>query len=179
MQLFGPSIDRAVIESKMAEVLDFEYKLASVRIFINAELFFLIKILPQVSLSREERRDATKLYNPMSIAQIQANHSYIQWLPYLNSLMPASAQFTANDIIINAVPEFFTRLEAVLNQTSSETMANYLMWRVAFSAASSLPKAFRDRAHEYNKALTGREEADPRGLQCTSTTLRYYLILIL
>ena len=114
----------------------------------------------------------------MTITQIQANHSYIQWLPYLNSLMPASAQFTADDIIINAVPDFFTRLEAVLNQTSRETIANYLMWRVAFSAASSLPKAFRDRAHEYNKALTGREEADPRGLQCTSTTLRYYFILI-
>lgn len=130
--------------------------------------------MSQISLTREERRDATKLYNPMSIAQLQANYSYIQWLPYLNSIMPLSTQFTANDVIINAVPEFFTRLQQVLNETSKETMANYLMWRVAFSAASSLPKAFRDRAHEYNKALTGREEADPRGLQCTQTALSYF-----
>lgn len=140
----------------MAEVLDFEYRLAN------------------ISLTREERRDATKLYNPMSIAQIQLNHPYIQWLPYLNSIMPDSAQFTSDDVIINAVPDFFTRLELVLSSTSNETIANYLMWRVAFGAASSLPKAFRDRAHEYNKALTGREEADPRGLQCTQTVLSYY-----
>lgn len=110
----------------------------------------------------------------MKISELQGNYSYIQWLPYLNSLMPLSVQFTNDDVIINAVPDFFTRLHGVLNTTSNEDIANYLMWRVAASAVSYLPKAFRDRQQEYTRITTGREEADPRALQCANLVLGNY-----
>lgn len=88
--------------------------------------------------------------------------------------MPSNAQFSNEDIIINAVPEFFTRLQAVLNETSNEVKANYLMWRVASSAVSYLPKVFRDRQQVYTRITTGREEADPRGLTCANLVLSYF-----
>lgn len=110
----------------------------------------------------------------MTIAQIQANYPYLEWLPYLNSLMPQSVPFISSDVIIVAVPDFFSKLGAVLSTTSNETMANYLMWRVAASAVSYLPKRFRDRQQEYTRITTGREEADPRGLQCANLVLSYY-----
>lgn len=125
-------------------------------------------------MPREERRDANLLYNPMTIAQLQTNYPYIDWLEYLNSLMPAATNFTDSDIIINAVPTFFEKLEAVLNSVSKEVMANYLMWRVAVSSVSYLPKAFRDRQQEYSRITTGRETSDPRGIICTDIALSYF-----
>ncbi|XP_070499941.1 neprilysin-2-like [Chironomus tepperi] len=153
-KLFGAT--GADLEAKMAQALDFEWSLAN------------------ISLTREERRDANKLYNPMTIAQLQSNYSQIDWLSYLNSLMPADTPFSTNDIIINAVPAFFEKLFPLLERTPKETIANYLMWRVAFSSASSLSKVFRDRHQEYNRITTGKEVADPRGLQCSDITLSYY-----
>jgi predicted metalloendopeptidase len=125
-------------------------------------------------LTREERRDANKLYNPMNITELNQKYPQLDWLAYLNSLMPADTQFTNNDVIINAVPTFFEKLFPLLEATPKETIANYLMWRVAFSSASSLSKVFRDRHQEYNKITTGKEVADPRGLQCSDITLSYY-----
>jgi predicted metalloendopeptidase len=88
--------------------------------------------------------------------------------------MPSDVQFNANDIIINAVPEFFEKLEAVLSSTPNEVKANYLMWRVAASAVSYLPKVFRDRQQNYTRITTGREEADPRELTCANLVLSYF-----
>lgn len=110
----------------------------------------------------------------MTISDLQSNYTYLEWLPYLNSLMPASVQFSENDIIINAVPEFFSKLETVLAETPNDVKANYLMWRVASSAVSYLPKVFRDRQQVYRRITTGREEDDPRGLTCANLVLSYF-----
>ncbi|KAL7038352.1 hypothetical protein ACKWTF_009559 [Chironomus riparius] len=152
--LFGAS--RPDLAEKMAQALEFEWSLAN------------------ISLTREERRDANKLYNPTTIAELQTKYPQLNWLTYLNSLMPADTQFTSTDVIINAVPTFFEKLFPLLDATPKETIANYLMWRVALSSASSLSKVFRDRHQEYNRITTGKEVADPRGLQCSDITLSYY-----
>lgn len=110
----------------------------------------------------------------MSISELQEKYPQLNWLSYLNSLMPEETKFTADDIIINSVPTFFEKLFPLLANTPRETIANYLMWRMAFSSASSLSKAFRDRDHEYKRITTGKEVADPRGLQCSDITLNYF-----
>jgi neprilysin len=110
----------------------------------------------------------------MKISELQATYSFINWKNYLNSIMPANTQFNDDDIIINAVPDFFSKLNDTISATSKETIANYLMWRVALSSVSYLPKAFRDRQQEYSRILTGSEAADPRGLQCTRIALSYF-----
>jgi neprilysin len=110
----------------------------------------------------------------MTISELQSQYPYIEWLSYLNSIMPSNVQFTNSDRIINAVPAFFERLANVLETTNREVMANYLMWRVAFSSASYLPKAFRDRRQEYLRITTGREVETPRGIQCVDVTLGRY-----
>ncbi|KAG5667540.1 hypothetical protein PVAND_015519 [Polypedilum vanderplanki] len=155
-KLFGSTLTQEQLEAKMSEALEFEYQLAN------------------ISLPREERRDANLLYNPMSITELQSKYPYIQWLDYLNSLMPDDTKFTENDIIINAVPTFFEKLGPLLAATPNEVIANYLMWRFAASSVSYMPKEFRDRQQEYNKITTGKETPDPRGLVCSDVTLNYF-----
>jgi len=43
----------------------------------------------QFSLPREERRNVTKLYNPMTIAELQAKFQSIPWLEYIQTLLPS------------------------------------------------------------------------------------------
>lgn len=85
--------------------------------------------------------------------------------------MPTETQFDNDTMINNAVPPFFDKLFQLLNETPKETIANYLMWRVALNSAPQLSKEFRDRHQEYSKITTGKEVADPRGLQCSDITL--------
>ncbi|KAG5667541.1 hypothetical protein PVAND_015520 [Polypedilum vanderplanki] len=155
-KLFGSTLTREQLNSKMGEALDFEYKLAN------------------ISLPREERRNANLLYNPMSITELQSKYPYIQWLDYLNSLMPEDTKFTENDIIINAVPTFFEKLGQLLEATPNEVKANYLMWRFAASSVSYMPKIFRDRDQEFDRITTGKETPDPRGRECADITLGYF-----
>jgi membrane metallo-endopeptidase-like protein 1 len=110
----------------------------------------------------------------MTITQLQANYSYIQWLDYFNDLMPEETKFTTEDIIINAVPAFFEKLGPLLNETTNEVIANYLMWRFAAASVSYMGKSFRDRQQEYSRITTGRETPDPRGLTCSDISLNYF-----
>lgn len=110
----------------------------------------------------------------MTISELEGNYTYLKWRSYFDSITPPTIQFNDNDIIINSVPKFFKNLADFIDSTPKATIANYLMWRVALSSASYLPKEFRTRAFEYNKALTGREEEEPRGIQCTQVALNNY-----
>jgi membrane metallo-endopeptidase-like protein 1 len=100
----------------------------------------------------------------MTITELQENYPFINWLEYLNSLMPAETKFTTDDTIINAVPTFFEKLGPLIDTTPNDAIQNYLIWRFAAASVSYMGKAFRDRQQEYSRITTGKETADPRGL---------------
>lgn len=94
--LFGADRQRAVKDLK--ESLDFELSLA------------------KISLPLEERRNASKLYNPMKIADLQQKFPSIPWQEYLNNLLnPLSIR--QDDIIIVNSPKYLSDLEALLSTT--------------------------------------------------------------
>jgi membrane metallo-endopeptidase-like protein 1 len=110
----------------------------------------------------------------MTITELQENYPFINWLEYLNSLMPAETKFTTDDTIINAVPTFFEKLGPLIDTTPNDAIQNYLMWRFAAASVSYMGKAFRDRQQEYSRITTGKETADPRGLTCSDIALSYF-----
>lgn len=66
--LYGAERDRAEIELK--ESPQFEMDLAN------------------ISLPNEKRRNSSALYNPMTVAQLQTKYPYVQWVEYINALLP-------------------------------------------------------------------------------------------
>ncbi|KAG5671137.1 hypothetical protein PVAND_001350 [Polypedilum vanderplanki] len=66
----------------------------------------------------------------------------------------------------NAQPSFFEALKEILNQTSKETIANYLMWRATFESLNYLNVPIRDRYFEYEKAIFGTKTQQTRVFQC-------------
>lgn len=86
-------------------------------------------------MSREERRDAEKLYNPMTVDELGTAYPYAghNWLSYFNSILPSEAQLTLSDTVIVGAVDFFDQLGDLLANTDSRILANYVMWRQAYT----------------------------------------------
>ncbi|XP_046670651.1 neprilysin-2 isoform X2 [Homalodisca vitripennis] len=144
--LFGADRTRATKELK--ESLEFEIKLAN------------------ISLPPEERRDANKLYNPMTIPELQEKFPSIPWYEYFSTILPKSIELRPDEVAIVDVPSYISGLEVLLSTTPKRIQANYLLWKAVASAVSSLTETLRKRQLEYGTALTGRTEREPRWKEC-------------
>lgn len=153
--LLGANAD---VESQMEAALNFEIALA------------------EISLPREERRDAEALYNPMTVAELNIRFAYAghNWLTYFNSILPAESQLVESDEIIVGAISFFEKLGDLLAATSSRDLANYVAWRTAYGSVSYLSASFRQRQQVYNQVTSGKTQEDPRWLQCVDRTLDFF-----
>ena len=127
-------------------------------------------------MAREDRRDADKLYNPMTVTELQATYNYNghNWLTYFNSLLPVESQLVATDTIIVGALSFFEQLGDLLASTSPRILANYVMWRQALSSVSYMPNKFRQLQQDYTRKTTGRTVETPRWLECVNRVLDFY-----
>ncbi|CAO1406051.1 unnamed protein product [Diamesa serratosioi] len=144
--LYGADKSRA--EKEMKEVLEFEFALAN------------------ISLPNEKRRNATALYNPMTIKDLQIKYPYNQWLEYFNAILPEKSQLKEDEIIIVSVISFFDELGKLLEKTPKRTMANYVMWRITGFSSYFLTEALRKRQLQYSTAISGKQEQEPRWKEC-------------
>jgi predicted metalloendopeptidase len=77
----------------------------------------------QLSLPNEERRNVTKLYNAMTVHEMQSTFPTIPWLTYFNNILPENVHITRDEVIIVAVPSFITGLEKLIAQTPKRCVA--------------------------------------------------------
>ncbi|XP_008194096.1 neprilysin-2 isoform X2 [Tribolium castaneum] len=144
--LFGADKERAAEELK--ESLLFEMRLAN------------------ISLPSEKRRNATALYNPMTIDELQRKFPSIPWVEYMNTLLAPDTQITHDEIVVVSVPKYLTDFEALISRTPKRVQANYVMWRAAASSVSYLTEDLRKRQLEYTTVVTGRTERESRWKEC-------------
>ncbi|CAK1588785.1 unnamed protein product [Parnassius mnemosyne] len=147
--LLGAERSRAEVELK--ESLQFEMKLAN------------------ISLPLEKRRNATSLYNPMTIAELQQKFPKIPWLTYINRLLAPHVKVGLEEIAIVNVPKYITDLEMLLEKTPRRVQANYVMWRVSGASVSYLTESLRRRQLAYVTALSGKTERESRWKECADT----------
>lgn len=148
--LFGA--DHARAEKELMESLQFEMSLAN------------------ISLPLEQRRNATKLYNKMTIADLQTKYPSIPWKEYISTIMPKRISITENEPVILNVPKYVSDLEGILMHTPKRIQANYLLWRAAASTVSYLPEIFRNRQLAYATAISGKTERESRWKECVDVT---------
>lgn len=120
----------------------------------------------QISLPREERRNATALYNPFTIKELQEAYPYLDWLDYINSLLPEAVKVAENETVINSVPKFFEQLDSILQSTPKRTMANYFLWRIVLTTSGTLTNQLRQRKLAYFTTLYGQLGEEPRWKEC-------------
>ncbi|KAK9722859.1 Peptidase family M13 [Popillia japonica] len=144
--IFGADKQRATKELK--DSLDFEIKLAN------------------ISLPNEERRNATALYNAMTIRQLQATYQSIPWLEYINTLLAPDTKVTDDEIIVLSVPKYLADFQLLMSKTPKRVQANYLLWRAVASSVSYLTEELRNRQLQYHTIATGKTERVSRWKEC-------------
>lgn len=124
----------------------------------------------QISLPSERRRDANALYNPTKLSDVQAKYPYVEWVEYINALLPTALQIDEDEVIVVSVPAYFESLGPLLEKTPSRTIANYMMWRVTAFSSFFLTDELRKRQLIYSTAVSGKQEQEPRWKECIDIT---------
>ncbi|KAK6634979.1 hypothetical protein RUM44_000228 [Polyplax serrata] len=140
--------ERTTAEKELKESLTFEIQLAN------------------ISLPNEQRRNASKLFNPMTISQMQNKFPSIPWLEYFNRLLPKHIQINSDEVVIVSVPTFIKQLEILLSRTPKRVLANYVIWRAVGASVSYLTEDLRSRQLKYSTALSGKETREARWKEC-------------
>ena len=126
--------------------------------------------IAQVHWSRIQNRDTLKLYNPMSLEQLQQSASAWDWALYLQS-----AHLGKVKRVIVSQPDAIEQIAQLLVKEPLQDWKDYLTLQVLNLNASVLPKAFRQAHFEfYGKVLSGAKSPLPRwqeGIQALNHTL--------
>lgn len=101
---------------------------------------------------------------------MQTLYPYVDWLSYINGLLPASVQVTEDEVINVSVPSFFEELGKVLQQTDKRVICNYMMWRIHAFSVGFLSEEFRKRQLMYSTVVSGRQDQEPRWKECIDMT---------
>ncbi|XP_031827062.2 M13 family metallopeptidase neprilysin 2 isoform X1 [Nomia melanderi] len=143
--------DKDTLKTELKESLEFEMKLAN------------------ISLPNEKRRNATLLYNPMTVRELSKSYRSIPWKEYFNTLLAPNLEVDDDEVVIVCVPSYISSLEKLLESTPKRVQANYVMWRAAASSVSYLTEDIRKRQLQYSTALSGRTEREARWKECIDT----------
>ncbi|XP_023172900.2 neprilysin-2 isoform X2 [Drosophila hydei] len=144
--LFGANKDQA--KEQLLLSLEFEMALAN------------------ISWPNEKRRNSSELFNPRTTQQLQIAYPYVQWVDYMNALLPEGLSVQVDEIINLTVPPFFEQLGKLLAKTPNRVIANYMMWRIHAFSIGFLSEEFRKRQLQYATALSGRQEQEARWKEC-------------
>lgn len=127
--------------------------------------------LAQISDAKEDRRNASKLYNPFVLEKMTWGTSLSghppSWVDYVNRLV-VGHDIPSNEVVVNQNPKYFKKLATVMQKTDSRTVSNYLMWRAVASSMPYLNEEAREIRETFNKAVYGVNADPPRWKTCAS-----------
>lgn len=116
------------------------------------------KSLAKPMMTKEDRRDARKMYNPMSVEELQKIAPAIDWNAHLKGI-----GVTDIDKVIVTDPNYFKAMSDVFTQRSVDDMKTLLRWNIVNSAAGLLSTDLETANWEfYSRDLRGAKEQRPR-----------------
>ena len=114
--------------------------------------------IAQASLPRAEERDPDKLYNPMSVAQVEAADPGFDWRPFLRA-----ADLGGVQRVVEQETSAIARIAAIYRQTPLDVLKAWEAFHIADSAAPVLSDAFVQASFQFhNKGLSGQPEIQAR-----------------
>jgi endothelin-converting enzyme/putative endopeptidase len=112
------------------------------------------------------RRDPTKLYHMMTLAQFEALSDSFGWSRYF-----AAVGAPKLDRLNVAAPDFFKAQEQLIKSQPMEVWKAYMILHLARSQSRVLPKSVDDAVFAfYSTYLKGAKDKRPRWKQCVSST---------
>lgn len=147
----GAPPERAAKEMK--EVLDFEL------------------ILANMTLPREERRNKTALYNPMTIQEASQIYPDVPWVNHINKILNnPEIVVDATEVVNVVVPKYVREFKEFIPTIPARVQANYMIWRNVKFAMSYLDGEANEIKLKYSKVITGKASKSPRWEKCVKST---------
>jgi putative endopeptidase len=116
---------------------------------------------------RVSNRDATKTYNKLDRAGLDALIPEFDWTAWVDALDVPQSAF---DVAVVRQPSFFTGLGGLLTEISLDDWKTWLNWRVVHSSASLLSTPFVEENFDfYGRTLTGAPQQRERWKRGVST----------
>ena len=108
--------------------------------------------LAKIQLSRTERRDPQKTYNPFDSSELDllTKEKFVIWLRGL--------KIDGYDRFIIESPSYLSELSELLDTLSVEKWRDYLIARLVTGSSGALSDNFVEESFRFSKILTGREE---------------------
>jgi putative endopeptidase len=121
--------------------------------------------LAKASMDRTERRDPKARDHKMTREEATALAPNFYWDRYFTAM--ATPQFSSLNV---SNPDFFKRVNSVLETESLDALRIYVSWHLIDGAAPWLSQPFVDANFKMQKALTGQSEIKPRWKRCVNST---------
>ncbi|KAL1458211.1 hypothetical protein WDU94_008377 [Cyamophila willieti] len=126
--------------------------------------------ISKITTPPEEMRDMSKMYNAMSISEVETKYPFIPWGEYMQKIMGKDVPLGPDETVIVTSPEYFTALESIFNSVDRRTLVNYIMWKQMGRMVEYLPKEFRNIQLNFMRKITGSTVMKPRWDTCVSWT---------
>lgn len=121
--------------------------------------------LANAEMDRTLRRDPKNIDHKMDRERVSAVTPNLYLTQYLKDV--GSPDFKSLNVLN---PEFFQKLNGILDAESLEALKVYATWHVLRLAAPWLSDPFVQANFQYRKALTGQAEIQPRWKRCVNAT---------
>ncbi|HWB34329.1 MAG TPA: M13 family metallopeptidase, partial [Candidatus Paceibacterota bacterium] len=112
--------------------------------------------LAQASMSKEDSRDAEKIYHKKTMPQLRKDFPSINWKKYFNAARLPEVPYT-----IVAMPKFLEAATELIQSGPIEDWKVYLEWHLAGDAAGLLSEKFYKAAFQFSQTLTGVKTMKP------------------
>lgn len=110
------------------------------------------------SMPKEERRDPDKVYNKMTLQELQTLTTSINWKEYFTNMNVSKIE----DIIVGQV-EYMKALDTVIQETSDTDWRYFMQYELISDVASLMTKDIVEENFNFNgKIILGLEEMKPR-----------------
>ena len=124
------------------------------------------KAFAQAHLSQVERRDPDKVYNKMTIADLEKICPQMNWEPFFKKTGAVSSYMIVDN------PKFLQEVNNFLKDGQLDDWKTYLRWNLAKGAMAYLSTPFVNENFKMTQALTGQKEMQPRWKRVSQTTDR-------
>lgn len=112
--------------------------------------------LAKAMLTKEERRNPEKTYNPMSIMELNKLVPAVNWADYITGLGAKT------DRVIVSQPEYMKQVQTLLSSNDIDQIKDYLRWVVLNDAAGSLTEEMNEANFDfYGRYLRDLQEQKP------------------
>ena len=109
------------------------------------------------SMTREESRDITRMYNPRTIAELKEQFPHIKWDRFFVETMNID---TPADYIVTDV-KGLKQADNLISTLTDREIKDYYLWKYVSQASPYLSEKFTDTNFEFSKVRSGVQEQRP------------------